>query len=77
MLGFVHVTNLICWCFKINTKEFADLCNVIILKFEKANQVELVKPKKQICSHLMTANQGGQKNRNGKMIANLFHNVVY
>jgi hypothetical protein len=30
------------------------------------------KPKKQICSCLLIADQGGQKNRNGKTIAVLF-----
>jgi hypothetical protein len=35
------------------------------------------KPKKQICSHLTTANQGGQKKRTGKMLAVFFHNVFY
>jgi hypothetical protein len=34
-------------------------------------------PKKQICSWLRTTDQGGQKNRNGKMIAVLFRNVFY
>jgi hypothetical protein len=35
------------------------------------------KPKKQICSRLVTADQGGQKNRNGKTIAVLFCHVFY
>jgi hypothetical protein len=33
--------------------------------------------KKQICSHLTTANEGGQKNRNGKTTVVLFRNVFY
>jgi len=35
------------------------------------------KPRKQICSLLETADQGGQKNRNGKMIAVLFYHDFY
>ena len=35
------------------------------------------KPKKQICSRLVTADQGGQKNRIGKTIAVLFYHVFY
>jgi hypothetical protein len=29
----------------------------------------VIKPKKQICSHLTSADQGGQKNHNGQKIA--------
>jgi hypothetical protein len=35
------------------------------------------KTKKQICIRLATAYQGGQKNRNGKTSAVLFHHVSY
>jgi hypothetical protein len=35
------------------------------------------KKKRKICSRLMTANQGGQKNRNGKATMIFFHNVFY
>jgi hypothetical protein len=35
------------------------------------------KKKEKICSRLATADQGGQKNRNGKMTAVLFRNVFY
>jgi hypothetical protein len=35
------------------------------------------KPRKQTCIPLVTADQGGQKNRNGKTIAVLFYHVFY
>jgi hypothetical protein len=35
------------------------------------------KLKKQICNRLVIAHQGGQKNRNGKVIAVLFYHVFY
>jgi hypothetical protein len=40
-------------------------------------KISAVKPKKQICNLLVTADQGGQKNRNGKMIAVLFYHDFY
>jgi hypothetical protein len=36
-----------------------------------------VKPKKQLCSRLVTADQGGQKNLNEKTTAVLFYHVFY
>ena len=48
-----------------------------ILKAPKFLKFQLVNQKKQICSCLVTANQGGQKNRNGKTIAVLFYHVFY
>ena len=37
----------------------------------------VVKWKINFCSCYVTADQGGQKNRNGKTIAILFHHVFY
>jgi hypothetical protein len=49
-----------------------------ILKYLSKNlKIAVVKPKKQICSRLVTANQGGQKNRNGRTTAVLFYHVFY
>jgi len=38
-------------------------------------KIAVGKPKKQICSRLVTADHGGQKNCNGKMTAVLFYHV--
>jgi hypothetical protein len=40
-------------------------------------EIAVVKSKKQRCSRLVTAYQGGQKNRNGKTIAVLFYHVFH
>jgi hypothetical protein len=40
-------------------------------------EISAGKPRKQICSLLVTADQSGQKNRNGKMIAVLFYHDFY
>ena len=40
-------------------------------------KIAVIKPNKQICSRLLTADQGGQKNRNGTMTAILFYHVFY
>jgi hypothetical protein len=40
-------------------------------------QIATVKPKNQICSRLVTVDQGDQKNRNGKMTTVLFYYVFY
>jgi hypothetical protein len=40
-----------------------------ILKVPKFLKFQLINQKKKIYIRLMTANQGGQKNRNGKTIA--------
>ena len=47
------------------------------IKSPKFFKILVGKPKKQICSCLTTAIQGGQKNHNEKMTAVLFRNVVY
>jgi hypothetical protein len=49
---------------------FQDLSNGI-LQAPKFLKFQLVKPK-EICSHLATAEQAGQKNRNGKTTMILF-----
>jgi hypothetical protein len=43
----------------------------------KKIKIAVAKQKRKICSHLVTAVQGGQKNHNGKTIAVLFRNVFY
>jgi hypothetical protein len=40
-------------------------------------KMKVVKPKKQIRGRLVTADQGGQKNRNGKTTTVLFYHVFY
>ena len=40
-------------------------------------KIAVAKRKRKICSCLATFDQGGQKNRNGKMIAVLFHILSY
>jgi hypothetical protein len=44
---------------------------------QKNSKLQPQKTKRKICSRLAAADQDGQKNRNGKMIAVLFHNVFY
>ena len=44
---------------------------------QKSFKKIVVKEKRKICNHLVTADQGGLKNRNGKMTAVLFDNVFY
>jgi hypothetical protein len=41
------------------------------------SELQALKPKKQICSRLVTAYQGDQKNRNGKTITVFFYHVFY
>jgi hypothetical protein len=41
------------------------------------NKIVVAKQKRKICSRLVTADEGGQKNRNGKTITVLFRNVFY
>jgi hypothetical protein len=48
-----------------------------ILKAPKFLKFELVNQKQQICSRLTSADRGGQKNRNGQMIAIFYNNVFY
>jgi hypothetical protein len=55
---------------------FQDLSNGI-LKAPKFLKLQLLNQKKQICSRLVTADQGGQKNRNGKTTMVLFYHVFY
>jgi hypothetical protein len=43
-----------------------------MLKAPKFLKFQLVNQKKQICSRLLIADHGGQKNRNGKTITVLF-----
>jgi hypothetical protein len=40
-------------------------------------KIIVVKSKKQICRRLVIADQGGKKNRNGKMTTVLFYHVSY
>ena len=46
-----------------------------ILKAPNFLEIQLVDPKKQICSRLTSAYHGGQKNRNGQTTAILFYHV--
>jgi hypothetical protein len=55
---------------------FQDL-SIGILHAPKFLEFQLVNQKKQICSRLMIADQGGQKNRNGKMTTVIFYHVFY
>jgi hypothetical protein len=48
-----------------------------MLKTPNFLKFELVKKKKKNCSRSTSANQCGQKNRNGQTIAVLFYNVFY
>jgi hypothetical protein len=48
-----------------------------ILKGPKFLKLQLINQKKQICSRLTSADQDGQKNRNGQMIAVFFYHVLY
>ena len=55
-------------------------CDILLERyFQAANYLEcqLVNLENQICSCLTIAEQGGQKNRNGKMRAVLFRIVFY
>jgi hypothetical protein len=47
------------------------------IKILQILKITVCKPKKQICICLVTAYQGGQKNRNGKTTAVLFYHVFY
>ena len=40
-------------------------------------KIAVAKQKRKICSRLVIADQGGQKNHNGKTIAVLFRNDFY
>ena len=42
-----------------------------------SHQIAIVKPNKQICSCLVTTDQGGQKKPNGKTTAVVFYHVFY
>ena len=44
---------------------------------KKKIKIVVVKEKRKFCSHLVIADQGGQKNRNGQTIAVLFYHVFY
>jgi hypothetical protein len=56
---------------------FQDLSSGMLETF-KFLQFELInQKKKQICSRLTSAYQGGQKNRNEETIAVLLYNVFY
>jgi hypothetical protein len=57
-------------------RNFQDLSNGK-LQAHKFLKISVGKPKKQMCNHLATAKQAGQKNRNERMIAALFCNVFY
>jgi hypothetical protein len=48
-----------------------------ILEAPKFLTIQLVNQKKKNCSRLMSADQGGQKNRNGQTIAFLFYHIFY
>jgi hypothetical protein len=47
-----------------------------ISKAPKFLKLQLVNLKKQICNRLVTAYQGGQKNRNGQTIAVLYYHFL-
>ena len=55
---------------------FQDLSSGI-LKAPKFLKPQLENPKIQVCSRLTSADQGGQKNRNGQTTAILFYHVFY
>ena len=44
---------------------------------ENMVKIAVIKPKKQICNRKLTVDQGGQKNRNGKMTAVPFYHAFY
>ena len=46
-----------------------------VLHAPKKFEITVAKQEIKTCSHLETADQGGQKNRNGNMTAVLFHNA--
>jgi hypothetical protein len=61
------------WSFKYT------IGKVLIIPFQQCITCPqtIAKEKRKICGRLVIADQGGQKNRNGKMIVVLFRNVFY
>jgi hypothetical protein len=63
-------------CNTLLEEYFQDLSNGI-LKAPKFLKLQLVNLKKQICSRLTSADQGGQKSHNEQMTTVPFYHVFY
>jgi hypothetical protein len=64
----VHVMH----CWKVVSRSFQRY-----IKSPKIPKTSVGKPKKQICNRVTSADQGGQKNRNGQTIAVFFFTMFF